>query len=162
VVLVDQTQAVAANRRSQRNLYDRLRPLRRLARPIEATQVRLLGKSVLSIAFRTQVLVLHSTGRRSGIVRSTTLAFHRLNDQSLVLVGGAGGQARTPDWVANLRANSCAAVSVDRTLVEVQAEELTGADREEMWRDLRKVWPQIDTYEKRGGRDVPVFRLVAT
>lgn len=40
-----------------------------------------------------------------GMVRGTTLAFHRPSDGSLVVVGGAGGQARTPDWVANLRAS---------------------------------------------------------
>jgi deazaflavin-dependent oxidoreductase (nitroreductase family) len=149
-------------RRPRRNLYDRLRPLRRLVRPIEAAQVRRLGKSLLSIAFRTPVLVLHSTGRRSGIIRRTTLAFHRLDDESLVVVGGAGGQARTPDWVANLRANSDATISVDRKVLKVRAHELSGAKREDMWRELRKVWPQIDTYQKRAGREVPVFRLVPT
>jgi deazaflavin-dependent oxidoreductase (nitroreductase family) len=122
-------------------------------------QVRLFGRSLLAALFRTPVLVLHSTGRRTGTVRSTTLACHRLADGSFVVVGGAGGQARTPDWVANLRADPCAAVTVDRTRLRVRAVELTGSDRAEMWREVGRVWPQIDAYERRAGREVPVFLL---
>lgn len=146
-------------RRPRRNRYDRLRLTRRLARPFEAAQVQWFGKSLLSVVFRTPVLVLHSTGRRTGVVRSTTLACHRLNDGSFIVVGGAGGQARVPDWVANLRADPVAAITVNRIRVDVQAAELAGAARDGMWREVRDVWPQIDVYQRRAGRDVPVFRL---
>lgn len=121
--------------------------------------MRWFGKSLLSAVFKTPVLVLHSTGRRSGAVRSTTLACHRVNDGSYVIVGGAGGQVRVPDWVANLRADPCAAITVNRTPVQVRAVELAGAERDDVWREVRDVWPQIDVYERRAGRDVPVFRL---
>jgi deazaflavin-dependent oxidoreductase (nitroreductase family) len=130
-----------------------------LARPFEAAQVQWFGKSLLSVVFRTPVLVLHSTGRRTGVVRSTTLACHRLNDGSFIVVGGAGGQARVPDWVANLRADPVAAITVNRIRVDVQAAELAGAARDGMWREVRDVWPQIEVYQRRAGRDVPVFRL---
>lgn len=112
------------------------------------------------MAFRTPVLVLHTTGRHSGRARSTTLAVTRLDDGSLVVVGGAGGQARLPDWAANLRAQPVAAVTIDRARIEVRAVELVGAEREESWRVLRNEWPRIDTYARRAGRTVPVFRLV--
>ena len=112
------------------------------------------------MVFRTPVLLLHTTGRRSGRARSTTLAFTRMEDESLVVVGGAGGQVRLPDWVANLRAEPVAAVTIDRARVEVRAVELAGAEREEMWRALLEVWPRIDGYERRAGRTVPVFRLI--
>lgn len=143
-----------------RNVYDRLRVLRRLGRPFEVAQVRRLGGSVLSVAFRTPVLVLHTSGRRTGRERSTPLAFHRLDDGSLVVVGGAGGQSRTPDWVANLRAGPDASVTVGRVRIGVRAAELQGPERSARWEELRARWPQIDTYQERAGRDVPVFRLV--
>jgi deazaflavin-dependent oxidoreductase (nitroreductase family) len=144
----------------RRDRYDRLRAVRRFARPFEAFQVQRFGRSALSVAVRTPVLVLHTTGRRSGRARRTTLAFKRMDDGSLVVVGGAGGQVRLPDWVANLRSAPLAAVTVDRTRVEVRAVELTDSEREETWRTLREVWPRIDTYERRAGRTVPVFRLI--
>lgn len=124
--------------------------------------MRRFGASALSRAFRTPVLLLHTTGRTSGVERTTTLAHHEDADGSLLIVGGAGGQARIPDWVANLRAAPRAAVTLDRQRVEVTAHELVGEERREVWRQLTTVWPQIEAYERRAGRPVPVFRLTPT
>ena len=105
------------------------------------------------------MLVLHTTGRRTGIERSTPLAYHRDADGSLLVVGGAGGQTRVPDWVANLRARPLAGVTVDRRRLEVSASELGGDERDEAWPRLAAVWPQIETYQRRAGRPIPIFRL---
>ncbi|HEV2069427.1 MAG TPA: nitroreductase/quinone reductase family protein [Acidimicrobiales bacterium] len=131
-----------------------------MTKAVEAAQVRRFGRSLVSLAFRTPVLALETIGRRSGAKRSTTLAFQRVDDGTLLVVGGAGGQARVPDWVANLRANPQAVAWVDRAPLPVRAVEMTGADREEAWRHLSHVWPRIDRYERRAGRRVPVFRLL--
>jgi deazaflavin-dependent oxidoreductase (nitroreductase family) len=143
-----------------RNGHDRWRPLRRIGRPVEALQIRWLGRSLVAVAARTPVLVLHTTGRRSGTERATPLAFHREPDGALLVVGGAGGQARLPDWVANLRADQRGAVTVQRRRVEVLAQEITGEERAELWSALALRWPRIETYQRRAGRPVPVFRLV--
>lgn len=143
----------------RRNLVDRLRPVRRAARAVEVAQVRRFGRSVLSTALRTPVLVLETTGRRSGARRATTLAYHEDGPGSLLVVGGAGGQTRLPDWVANLRARSEATVVVRRQRHAVLAAELDGEERSQAWAGLRLVWPRIDAYEARAGRPVPVFRL---
>jgi len=144
---------------TERNAFDRLRPLRRALAPIEAAQVRRFGRSVLSAIFRTPVLLLHTTGRRTGRERVTTLAFAEDEDGSLLVVGGSGGQARVPDWVLNLRAHPGAAVTVERTRLDVVADELVGAERARVWPQLRERWPRIETYERRAGRTAPVFRL---
>jgi F420H(2)-dependent quinone reductase len=144
---------------SRRNLMDRLRPVRRALRGIEAAQVRWFGRSALSTAFRTSVLVLETVGRRTGRSRGTTLAYHRLADGALVVVGGAGGQRRVPDWVANVRADPDVHVTVDRHRMPMIAVELVEDERRRAWDEARAVWPQIERYERRAGRPVPVFRL---
>ena len=136
-----------------------MRWLRRLVQLVEVAQVQWLGASALSVAFRTPVLVLHTAGRRTGRRRSTVLAVHEDPDGSLLVVGGAGGQARTPDWVANLRAHPAAEVSYRRRQCPVVAEELAGEERDEAWRRLAAVWPQIERYQRRAGRRVPIVRL---
>jgi F420H(2)-dependent quinone reductase len=146
----------------QKNWMDRLRPLRRILRGIEAAQVRWFGRSVLSTAFRTSVLVLETVGRRTGRSRETALAYHRLPDGDLVVVGGAGGQRRVPDWVTNMRGNSAVQVTVNRERRHMTAVELSGDERRVVWEEVRAVWPQIETYERRAGRPVPVFRLRAS
>lgn len=141
-----------------RNRADRMRAVRRLVGPIEAAEIRRFGRSGLGLVFRTPVLVLETTGRRSGATRSTPLAFHRDGDDLLV-VGGAGGQTATADWVRNLRADPEAVAVVDRERRPVRAVELAGAEREETWAALVRVWPRIATYERRAGRPLPVIRL---
>lgn len=121
--------------------------------------MRVFGRSVLSVLFRTPVLLLHTTGRRLGRQRTTPLAFHRLADGSFLVVGGSGGQTRIPDWVVNLRADPAAEITVKRRRFAVSARELTGDERAARWAELVAVWPQIDAYERRAGRDVPVFAL---
>lgn len=146
----------------RRNAFDRLRGIRRVVRPVEAVQVRWFGRSALSTVFRTSALVLHTTGRRSGRERATPLAYLRDDDGCLLVVGGAGGQARIPDWVANLRADPRAAVTVDRRRFAVAAAELEGEERSAVWPRLEQEWPQIASYQRRAGRLVPVFRLTPT
>lgn len=138
---------------------DRLRPVRRALRGTEAAQVRWFGRSLLSSLFRTTALVLETVGRKSGRRRQTALAYHRLHDGGLVIVGGAAGQRRVPDWVANLRANPDVQVVVDRVRRPVTAVELGGDERSTVLNEVREVWPQIVAYEQRAGRPVPVFRL---
>lgn len=146
----------------RRNRFDLLRPVRRSLRGIEAWQTKRFGRSVLSVVFRTPVLVLVTTGRRTGAVRETTLAYQRLENGDLVVIGGAGGQRRLPDWVANLRAEPRASVIVDGVATATTAREALGAERDRRWADARQLWSQIDTYEQRAGRPVPVFVLCTT
>ncbi len=145
----------------RRNFMDRLRPIRRVLRGIEAAQVRWFGRSLLSTLFRTPALVLETVGRKSGQRRQTALAYHRLRDGDLVIVGGAGGQRRVPDWVANVRADPDVHVVVDRVRRPMTAVELVGDGRATVWNEIRQVWPQIVTCQARAGRPVPVFRLAA-
>lgn len=141
------------------NWADRIRPLRRVAGPIESAQVRRFGRSALSVLLRAPVLVLESVGRRSGAVRSTTLAYRPVDGDSWLVVAGAGGQSRTADWVHNLRASPDVTVTVDRERVPVHAVELTGDERVASWAELQRAWPKIDAYERRAGYTIPVFRL---
>jgi deazaflavin-dependent oxidoreductase (nitroreductase family) len=137
-----------------------MRPLRRLAGYVETAEVRLLGWSILSVLFRQRVLVLETRGRRSGKRRRTTVAYREVDGQLLV-VGGAGGQTRPPDWVANLRADPRVAVTRRRRSVDMTAEVLEGSARQATWNRLAPDWPMIERYQARAGYPIPVVRLTA-
>lgn len=134
-------------------------PVRAVAR-LEAWEVERFGRSGISLLARTPVLVLHTTGRRSGQPRRTVLAAHDEGDGSLLVVGGAGGQASTPDWVTNLRADDAVEVTWRRRRRAVRAVELVGAERAATWAHLAEVWPRIERYRRQAtGRTIPVVRL---
>jgi deazaflavin-dependent oxidoreductase (nitroreductase family) len=144
--------------RRARNAFDRLRPVRRLVGPVEAAEARWFGRSLLSLVYRTPVLVLETTGRRTGRRRQVTLACCEI-EGDLVVVGGAGGQSRLPDWVANLRADPKVTVTRRRRRTPMRARELHGDERAAMWRQLLPIWPQVTTYEERAGYEIAVVVL---
>ena len=73
------------------------------------------------------------------------------------------GQTRTPDWVANLRAEPNCEVIIDKTAARVRAVELTGDERDRGWErfgeELPKLKARMAAYERRSRRRIPVFRL---
>ena len=123
--------------------------------------MRFFGRSAMSTLARTPVLVLRTTGRRSGRTRATVLAYHRLDEQRVAVVGGASGQQRTPDWVANLRAAQTAEIVIARSTHTVRAVEVGGPERDVLWAQLSVVWPRIESYRARAGRTIPVFVLTS-
>lgn len=136
-----------------------LRRLIRLVNRLEAALVRRTGRSAFAFVYRTPVLVLETTGRRSALLRSTPVAYRPAGDGTWLIVGGAAGIRRTPDWVANLRSEPRAGAVVDRQHLAVTARELTGDERSTVWAELTTVWPRIERYQQRSGRVVAVFVL---
>ena len=145
---------------TRRNWVDRTRPLWRVGNRIEAFQLRRLGFSFMSLVNKGSLLVLETTGRRSGRRRFTPVGYLPDGKGGFVIGGGAAGQTRTPDWVANLRAAPDAAVWVRRRRIAVSVHELHGAERERAREDAMAVWPGVPRYERLSGRVVPYFRLV--
>jgi deazaflavin-dependent oxidoreductase (nitroreductase family) len=109
------------------------------------------------------VLVLITSGRRSGKRRETPLTYVRDIDGSLLIAGAAVGQTSTPDWVANLRAEAACEAIVDKQVSSFVAVELAGKDREMGWRrigeELPKLKRRMANYEVKARRTIPVFRL---
>ena len=110
------------------------------------------------MVFRQRVLVLETTGRTTGKRRRTTLTYREL-DGGIVVVGGAGGQSRPPDWVANLRADSRVVVTRHRSTTRMAAQVLADDQRRSAWERLLPGWPMISTYQNRAGYPIPVVMI---
>jgi deazaflavin-dependent oxidoreductase (nitroreductase family) len=131
----------------------------RVGNRFEAAQLRRFGISGMTVLRRTNVLVIETTGRRTGRRRSTPVAYWMWDDGNYYVGGGAAGMTTVPDWVANLRANPAAAVIVKRRRVTVHAEELTGDAYDKARSHAVELWPVVPKYERMSGRRVPYFRL---
>ena len=98
-------------------------------------------------------------GRRSGIPRTTPLLAVPHGDGWLVAGSNFGG-AKAPAWVVNLRASDDAVVGLRRGGTRpVEARELAGEERAEMWQVMLRTWPNYAKYEERTSRVIPVFLL---
>jgi F420H(2)-dependent quinone reductase len=136
---------------------DRTRPLWRAGNRWEVMLLRRFGTSGMSLLRRSPLLVLETTGRRTGRRRAAPVAFWEDGGEYFV-GGGAAGMSRV-DWVANVRADPHAEIVVRRRRLSVAVTELSGDDYDQARAHALTLWPSIPKYERMSGRRVPYFRL---
>lgn len=101
------------------------------------------------------MLLLNHVGAKSGIPRTTPLAYMPDGDR-LVLVAAKGGHPHNPAWLYNLRANPSVTVQVGARQLEMRARELGTEER-------RALWPKALAYTshwRRYARRVPASRTI--
>jgi deazaflavin-dependent oxidoreductase (nitroreductase family) len=107
---------------------------------------------------RLNVLLLTTTGRKSGRSRTVPLLYTPANG-SYAVVASMGGAPRHPDWCLNLRAHPLAMVEIGRDRVEVRAREVEGEEREWLWCAMVDGYPGYDRYQQKTVRRIPVLLL---
>jgi deazaflavin-dependent oxidoreductase (nitroreductase family) len=104
------------------------------------------------------ILLLTTTGRRSGESRTTPL-IHRTDDDRWVLVASKGGTPQNPGWFENLKADPEVTIQVKGEEVPVRASTAEGEERSRLWSLMTEVWPAYDDYQARTDREIPVVVL---
>ncbi len=104
------------------------------------------------------MLLLTTTGRKSGLPRTLPLACFPDGDD-LVVVGSNNGQAQHPAWFMNLQQDPEARIRFGRDERRVRAEVATGEERARLWTWLVNQNSMYAKYEKRTTREIPVVVL---
>jgi deazaflavin-dependent oxidoreductase (nitroreductase family) len=105
------------------------------------------------------VVLVTTTGARTGLPRTVPVLGFPIGDD-LAVAAGNFGRAQDPGWCVNLRREPRAQVAVRGHRRSVEAEELTGAAREDVWGRAIEVYPGAAAYERRAGvRTIGVFLL---
>ena len=106
------------------------------------------------------LLLLTTTGRRSGRKYTAPLVYTRDSDRLLVYAS-QGGSRDHPDWYKNLVADPHVGVEVGDETYEATAHPLEGAERDRLWAENVRRRPQFGEYEaKATPRVIPVVALV--
>jgi deazaflavin-dependent oxidoreductase (nitroreductase family) len=106
----------------------------------------------------TTVLILTTTGRRSGEPRSTPLIYGRDGD-NYVVVASKGGADEHPAWYLNLQDNPQVEVQVMSDRFSAQARTATADEKPRMWQAAVERWPAYADYQRRTAREIPVVVL---
>jgi deazaflavin-dependent oxidoreductase (nitroreductase family) len=109
----------------------------------------------------TPVLILHTTGARTGLARETPLVCWPRPDGSWLVSGSNWGKEHHPAWSSNLLAHPHAEIVYRGREIAVTAALLAGPDRDAAWPVLESQLPEYREYERQSGRQVRIFRLVA-
>jgi len=104
------------------------------------------------------LLLLTTTGAKSGQPRLSPLAYFSIDDK-MVIIGSKGGADTDPDWVHNLRSNPRAHVEAGTTGYDVTARELARAERDDVYAKVVAVAPGFGDYQEKTSRIIPVFEL---
>ena len=130
----------------------------RLASAVHRTLYRWSGGRVGGRVWNLSILLLTTTGRRSGRKRTTPLCF--LPDgEALVVVASNGGMDWFPDWWLNLIDEPRAEVLVGRERRPVVARRATAAEHERLWAAIVAVAPGYLRYRARTEREIPLVLL---
>ncbi len=118
-----------------------------------ATGGRLMGK-----VGKAPVLLLTTTGRKSGEPRIAPVLY-LADGERLIVIGSNAGNARAPAWSLNLKANPDAEAEIGRERRRVRARVAEGEERAELWRRANDQYAGFDDYEGKTDRDIALFVL---
>jgi deazaflavin-dependent oxidoreductase (nitroreductase family) len=106
----------------------------------------------------TRLLLLTTTGAKSGQPRTTPLAYSTDGDR-LVIVASKGGAPTNPDWYHNLLANPIVAVEVGTDRFQARARVVEGQERERLFAHHAELMPGFAEYQQKTTRQLPVVLL---
>jgi deazaflavin-dependent oxidoreductase (nitroreductase family) len=106
----------------------------------------------------TSILVLTTTGRRSGEARKNALIFRPHGDDYLI-VASKGGAPEPPDWYRNLQDNPDVQVQIKGDKFAARARTATADEKPQLWQEMLGVWPDYADYQQKTDREIPVVVL---
>jgi len=112
---------------------------------------RLSGGRIGGRVGRAPVLLLTTTGRKSGRKRTAPVLYLR-DGERMVVINTNAGNAKVPAWSLNLSADPNAEIEVGNRRVPVVARVAEGEERDELWRR------HIDQYSAFGEYDAELDR----
>lgn len=119
---------------------------------------RLSGGLIGGRIGKVRILLLTTTGRKSGRRRTTPLQY--LEDgENLVVIASNGGNRQHPAWWLNLKADPEAEVQIKGEKKRVTAEAASGEERERLWRAAVDYYPGYASYQRSTDREIPVVVL---
>lgn len=120
--------------------------------------LRSRGRYTVLGPFGSPVLLLTTTGAKSGLPRTTPLVYGR-QGESLIVAGSNFGQEHHPLWTKNLLANPAATVTIGGKDVPAISALLVGDEAEAGYNLMESMARTYTVYRSRTGRDIRVFRL---
>ena len=109
----------------------------------------------------TTILLLHTTGRKSGKAYTHPLIYRDWEGKYLI-VASKGGAPDSPEWFKNIEADPNVEIQIKDEKFAAHARTATEDEKPAMWKHMAEVWPDYDDYQKKTDRPIPVVVLERT
>lgn len=117
---------------------------------------RLSNGRLANRGFGMPVLILTTTGRKTGKRRTTMLTSPVQDGERVVLVASYGGDDRHPTWFLNLRDNPDVEITMEGRTRPMRARVASPGEKAELWPRVVAAYPGYGQYQQRTDRDIPL------
>lgn len=104
------------------------------------------------------LLLLHTTGAKSGQKRINPVAYTN-QDGKLVVIASKGGAPTNPDWYYNIVANPEVSVEVGTEQFQARASVAEEPERTHLYDSMAEQYPGFEEYRQKADREIPVITL---
>lgn len=108
------------------------------------------------------LLLLHTTGAKSGQERVNPVMYQDLGDGRVAVFASKGGMDTNPDWYHNLTANPDVTAEIGTATRTFRSRVASHAEREPIWSKQKIDYPGFADYERKTSREIPVVILEPT
>jgi len=116
---------------------------------------RVTGGAFGSKMGKSPMLLLTTTGRKSGRKYTTPLQYIRDGDNFLVIASNAGHKVH-PQWWLNIAANPEVSIQVRKNRMKATAAAAESEDRDRLWQKALDQYAGFADYQKTADREIPV------
>jgi deazaflavin-dependent oxidoreductase (nitroreductase family) len=106
------------------------------------------------------VLLLTTTGRKSGQQRTRPLCYFADGDDYIIIASNGGSDSH-PSWYHNIKTDPNVSILLKRKTIAVTASEVPESERSKLWAHLLELSPWYLRYEQKTERVIPLIRLRA-
>ncbi len=140
----------------------------RVATGLHMSLYRRSGGKIAGRFAKQPMMLLTTTGRRSGQPRVTPLLCIRDGDppgsggvprERYLAVASFGGDDRDPQWFKNLQANPEATIELGGETIPVRATVATAEEKKALWPKVLAAYKGYASYQRKTERDIPVVIL---
>ena len=107
------------------------------------------------------LLLLHTTGAKSGQLRINPVACIRDGDR-LVVIASKGGAPTNPDWYYNILANPLVSIETGTESFQARASIAVEPERTRLYAKMVEMMPGFAEYQRKTARVIPVVILTST
>jgi deazaflavin-dependent oxidoreductase (nitroreductase family) len=122
---------------------------------LHARLYRLTGGRVGGHMGKAEAVLLTTTGRKSGALRTTPLTVV-VDGERLILIASNGGAQKHPDWYLNLVDSPDVVVQRQDQTLHLRARTAGHEERDTLWRKAVAVYGGYAGYQRKTEREIPV------
>jgi deazaflavin-dependent oxidoreductase (nitroreductase family) len=118
-------------------------------------EYRATGGKLSGRLANSKLLLLTTTGAKSGLARTTPLGYGMDGDRIVVVAANAGAPAH-PDWYDNLRAHPLVTIELGAERFQARADVAEGAERMRLVAHQAEIVPWLAAQQQKTSREIPI------